>query len=179
MEKRTLEKTLLQIKHQCTRRNRLTMTETPKLTSFVKALPGLMRNSLLGWPQVQSTLQTTWNPTNKTVTWSHPQSSFLYVQMAPIPFQHLVAQENFCATRNTYIFIKQIYDRVASSTSYYKPHRKYHPNSIDLPFSLQSMEKIRTSKHIMNTNTLELLWTTGKDPIYSPYSLHAFHSIFC
>lgn len=98
--------------------------------------------------------------------------------MAPIPFQHLVAQEYFCATRNTYSLNKFMTDWVTWSTSYYKPHRKYHPDSTDLPFSLQNMEKTRTSKHILNTNTLQLLWTTGKDPIYSPYSHCALHSIF-
>lgn len=41
---------------------------------------------------------------------------------------------------------------------------------------------IRPAEYRENRNLkgyLELLWTTGKDPIYSPYSHCALHSIFC
>lgn len=36
------------------------------------------------------------------------------------------------------------------------------------------MEKIGASKHILNTNTLELLWTTGKDQFTAPILIVPF-----
>lgn len=83
-----------------------------------------------------------------------------------------------------HIYIKKIIiDQVTYSTSYYKPHKKYHPGSISCSFSPQNIEKIGTSKHILNAEELGLLWPKGKYPANSLCSLcsvlHALRSTFC